>query len=67
VVVSAIAVYTEVTAFVVPVLLVPVLIPALVAGIELLGGGGANWAVVLGSYDGIVFLTGLLVFDELLV
>ena len=67
VVVSAIAVYTEVTAFVVPVLLVPVLIPALVAGIELLGGGGVNWAVVLGSYDGIVFLTGLLVFDELLV
>ena len=67
VILASIAVYTQISALLMPVLLVPLLVPALIAGVELVGGGGANWLVVLAGYDGVVFVSGVLVFDELVV
>lgn len=65
VLVAAIAVYTRITDLLVPVLLVPVVVPGLIAGIRLLDGAGSNWFTVLAGYDGVVFVTGLLLFEEL--
>jgi heme exporter protein B len=67
VIVSAITLFTRISDLLLPVLLVPLLIPALLAGVELTGSGGAsgNWLTVIASYDGIVFISGLLVFEEL--
>lgn len=65
VIVSAITLFTRISDLILPVLLVPLLIPALLAGVELTGNGGGNWLTVLASYDGIVFVSGFLVFEEL--
>jgi heme exporter protein B len=65
VVVAAIAVYTQISDLLLPVLLVPLVIPALLAGVRLLAGGGSNWFTVIAGYDGIVFVSGVLVFEEL--
>ncbi|MFQ3293314.1 MAG: heme exporter protein B [Halobacteriales archaeon] len=64
---ASIAVYTRITDLLLPVLLIPLVVPALLAGIELVGGGGTNWFTVLLGYDGIVLVSGLLVFEELVV
>ena len=65
VIVSAITLFTRISDLILPVLLVPLLIPALLAGVELTGNGGGNWLTVLASYDGIVFVSGVLVFEDL--
>lgn len=65
VIVSSIAVYTRITELLLPVLLVPLVVPGLIAAVQLAAGSGMNWITVLAGYDGIVFVTGVLVFEEL--
>lgn len=65
--IAIITALTGISALLLPVLLVPLLVPALLATAELLSGGGGVWITVLLCYDGIVFVVGLLVFDELVV
>lgn len=55
---------------VVPVLLVPLVVPVLLAGIELtrlvtVGGPTATWLQLLAAYSGILFLAGIATFDYL--
>lgn len=66
VVVSIIATFTSISALLLPVLLVPLVVPALMAGVELLATGNTTWLTVLLSYDGIMFTAGLLIFGELM-
>lgn len=65
VVVSIIATFTSISALLLPVLLVPLVVPALLAGVELMATGNTTWLTVLASYDGIMLTAGLLVFGEL--
>lgn len=66
VVVSIIATFTSISALLLPVLLVPLVVPALIAGVELMATGNMTWITMLLSYDGIMFTAGLLVFGELM-
>ncbi len=66
VVVSIIATFTSISALLLPVLLVPLVVPALLAGVELMATGQSTWITVLVSYDGIMLTAGLLVFGELM-
>jgi len=66
VVVSIIATFTSISALLLPVLLVPLVVPALLAGVELMATGQSTWITVLLSYDGIMLTAGLLVFGELM-
>ena len=65
VVVSIIATFTSISALLLPVLLVPLVVPALLAGVELMASGSTSWITMLASYDGIMLTAGLLVFGEL--
>ncbi|XGI83864.1 heme exporter protein CcmB [Halorutilales archaeon Cl-col2-1] len=56
---------------VLPILLIPLMIPVLLSGIELTrvvteGGSYAGWLRTLAAYDGIVFLAGLMTFGYVL-
>ena len=66
VVVSIIATFTSISALLLPVLLVALVVPALIAGVELMTTGNLTWITMLLSYDGIMFTAGLLVFGELM-
>lgn len=66
VVVSIIATFTSISALLLPVLLVPLVVPALIAGVELMATGNTTWITMLVSYDGIMLTAGLLVFGELM-
>ena len=66
VVISIIATFTSISALLLPVLLVPLVVPALLGGVELMRTGQTTWITMLASYDGIMFIAGLLVFGELL-
>lgn len=66
VVIASIAVYTRITDLLLPVLLVPLVVPGLIAGVQLSNGGGLNWYIVLAGYDSIVFISGFLLFEELI-
>ena len=65
VVVSIIATFTSISALLLPVLLVPLVVPALLAGVELMATGDTTWITMLVSYDGIMLTAGLLIFGEL--
>ncbi|MFB6267537.1 MAG: heme exporter protein CcmB [Halodesulfurarchaeum sp.] len=65
VIVSIIATFTSISALLLPVLLVPLVVPALLAGVELMTTWQSSWVTVLLSYDGIMLTAGLLVFGEL--
>jgi heme exporter protein B len=56
---------TDISALLVPVLLVPLVFPGLLAGVGFIEGGATSWITVLVSYDGIVLTAGVLVFGEL--
>jgi len=65
VLVGLITAATDISALLVPVLLVPLVFPGLLAGVGFLESGATSWITVLLSYDGIVLVAGVLVFDEL--
>lgn len=65
VVISIIATFTSISALLLPVLLVPLVVPALLGGVEMMRTGQTTWLTMLLSYDGIMFTAGLLVFGEL--
>lgn len=65
VVVSIIATFTSISALLLPVLLVPLVVPALLGGVEMMRTGETTWLTMLASYDGIMFTAGILVFGEL--
>lgn len=51
-----------------PLLVLPLAIPVLVAGVEAMdaGGGGASWLGLLAAFDAVFIAAGVLVFDHLL-
>ena len=65
VIVSVIAAMANISGLLLPVLLVPLVVPVLLAGVELTTGSSGSWFTILISYDIITVLTGTLVFDEL--
>ena len=65
VLVGLITAATDISALLVPVLLVPLVFPGLLAGVGFIESGALSWITVLLSYDGIVLIAGVLVFDEL--
>jgi len=65
VVVGIITTVTGISQLLLPVLLLPLLLPALLAGVAQFETGRALWFGVLAGYDGVVFVAGALVFGEL--
>ncbi|WP_458210487.1 heme exporter protein CcmB [Haladaptatus sp. NG-SE-30] len=68
VVLSLLTVKSQLRELLLPMLLVPLVVPVLLAGISLtrgLTGGGVreSWIVLLLAYDGILFLTGFMTFE----
>lgn len=66
VIVSVIAAMAKISGLILPVLLVPLVVPVLLAGVGLTTpGSNGPWFTIILSYDLITVLTGTIVFDEL--